>query len=85
VDFEELVYGTSYLPQEPRQIEHAPEVQAFLDKLAAVLDIGAPAEDQTAKNPDCMLEEGSIKCLNAASDLCNHCEWWAGIASEEED
>ncbi len=68
----------------PRQIEHTPEVQAFLDKLAEALDIGEPTEDQSTKNPACALPAGSVQCLNAASRLCDDCEWWNGIAGEEE-
>lgn len=73
------------MPDEPYQIEHTPEVQSFLDKLAEVIGVGEPAENQSTKNPNCALEAGSIKCLNAASPMCNECEWWDGIAMMEED
>ena len=70
--------------EEPNQIEHTPEIQAFLDQLEALTGVGEAAEDQTTKNPDCTLQAGSIKCLNAASYLCERCSWWAGFAEEEE-
>jgi len=71
--------------EEPYQIEHTPEIQAFLNKLEVLTGVGKPAEDQTTKNPDCTLQAGSVKCLNAASCLCDECEWWAGVASDEEE
>jgi hypothetical protein len=73
------------MSETPKQVEHTPVVQDFLDKLAAMLDIGKPDKDQSMKNPDCTLQAGSIGCLNAASCLCQCCEWWDGIAEENED
>lgn len=66
----------------PQQVEHTPEVQSFLDKLAAFLP--APAvKDQEIQNPECALEAGSVKCLNAASDMCTNCEWWLGMGEDD--
>ena len=67
----------------PKQVEHTPEVQAFLDKLAELIS-PVEAEKQVLKNPECALEAGSVHCLNAASDICEKCEWWAGLVEEEE-
>jgi hypothetical protein len=67
----------------PRQIEHTPEVQDFLDRLAASLP-SPVAEDQAVRNPECALEAGSVKCLNAASTMCDTCDWWLGIGDDDE-
>ena len=71
--------------EEPKQVEHTPELQTFLDKLAEITGVGEPDEDQTAKNPDCMLQAGTIECLNAASCLCERCDWWAGFADPDDE
>jgi hypothetical protein len=67
----------------PKQIEHTPEVQSFLDRLAESLP-SPLVEDQAIKNPECALEAGSVKCLNAASDMCEQCDWWLGIGDDDE-
>jgi hypothetical protein len=68
----------------PKQIEHTPEVQSFLDRLEELLS-GPTVEAQEIKNLECALEAGSVKCLNAASDMCNCCEWWLGMGEADDE
>jgi len=68
----------------PKQIEHTQEVQSFLNRLEELLP-SPTAEAQEIKNLDCALEAGSVKCLNAASDMCNRCEWWLGIGEADDE
>jgi hypothetical protein len=66
----------------PKQVEHSPKVQSFLDRLLDCLDEAVYPQEN--KNPECEVEAGSSQCLNAADATCNSCGWWDELNEDDE-